>query len=109
LEEPEDPGVAIDKFKLQHHTKDNFLVHHQNPFKIIVLLLAFIIELEQRYPEVKSESLLVKERLNKIGVSIIEKFRNVDKLEIMVTEKVYDGCETIDLISQYSMTELLKN
>jgi hypothetical protein len=58
---------------------------------------------------VKSESEWVKERLNTIGVAIIERVRNVDKLYIMVTEKVYDGCETIDLLSQYSMTALLQN
>jgi len=36
----DDAGVQIPKKYMMHHTKDNFLVHCNNPIKIIIILLS---------------------------------------------------------------------
>ena len=38
-----DGGSIMHKSEIAHFTKDNFLVHHSNPLKIIILILTLLV------------------------------------------------------------------
>ena len=83
------------------------MTYSVNPLKIVLQLISVIMQIEKLHPMLGFKTQSLKNYILEIGNEIIEETAAGDDIEILVSDKLYNGLEVIDLIAYLNVTELL--
>lgn len=86
----------------------NFIVFCLNPLKIVTMLMSVISQLRQKYALLTFQIDHLQKALDKTGYYIIKNSKSVQDVEDMVTDKLYNGVEILDMLAYLDSIPLLQ-
>jgi hypothetical protein len=91
----------------QDVASSHYLTYAINPIKVIMMELEILSDIDLKFPMLKFKTKDVKELLLQIAGGIIDGTDVSEDLVALMTDKLYNGLEVIDMIAYLNLTELL--
>ena len=89
--------------------ESNFLVFVSNPIKIITMILDVLNRLKLMYPLLQFKIDYVEKVLSIAANSLIKWWTNINEVEDMFLDKLYNDIEVLDMIAYLNNTSILQN